>query len=195
MEAQQLEKVTAYLGLGTNLGAREVNLKRAAHLLTAPGPLLDRNPPSLGDETRLAHLQLIRSSSIYETAPWGYVNQPRFLNCVLEVETGLSPSELLRFVQGLEAGMGREPSSRYGPRIIDLDILLYGDQTVQQPDLQIPHPRLHQRAFVLIPLAELAPDLVHPTLSITIGQLARDAQDQDGVMRIGPPLDPTTIPD
>ena len=105
----------------------------------------------------------------------------------------MSPNELLRFVKGLEADMGREPSSRYGPRIIDLDILLYGDQTVQQPDLQIPHPRLHQRAFVLIPLAELAPDLVHPTLSISIGQLARDAQDRDGVMRIGPPLDATRI--
>ena len=171
-----MEEVTAYLGLGTNLGAREDNLKRASHLLTAPGP---------------ASIQLIRSSSIYETAPWGYANQPQFLNCVLEVETGLSPNELLRFVKGLEADMGREPSPRYGPRIIDLDILLYGDQTVQQPDLQIPHPRLHQRAFVLIPLAELAPDLVHPTLSLTIGQLARDAQDQGGVMKIGPPLDPT----
>ena len=176
LEAQQLEKVTAYLGLGTNLGAREDNLKRAAHLLTSS-----------------TSIQLIRSSSIYETAPWGYANQPQFLNCVLEVETGLSPNELFRCVKGLEADMGRQPSSRYGPRIIDLDILLYGDQTVQQPDLQIPHPRLHQRAFVLIPLAELAPDLVHPTLSITIGQLARDAQDQGGVTRIGPPLDPTRI--
>ena len=183
-----MEKVTAYLGLGTNLGAREDNLKRAAHLLTASGQ--DQTPPSRGNK---AHLQLISSSSIYETAPWGYANQPQFLNCVLEVETGLSPNELLRFVKGLEADMGREPSSRYGPRIIDLDILLYGDLTVQQPELQIPHPRLHQRAFVLIPLAELAPDLIHPTLSITIGQLARDAQDQGGVMRIGPPLDTTRI--
>ena len=173
-----MEKVTAYLGLGTNLDAREDNLTRASHLLNAPGP---------------TSIQLIRSSSIYETAPWGYANQPQFLNCVLEVETGLSPNELLRFVKGLEADMGREPSSRYGPRIIDLDILLYGDQTVQQPELQIPHPRLHQRAFVLIPLAELAPDLVHPTLSITIGQLARDARDQDGVTRTGPPLDLTRI--
>ena len=83
-----MEDVTAYLGLGTNLGAREDNLKRAGHLLTAPGPWLDRNPPSRGNESRLAHLQLIRSSSIYETAPWGYANQPQFLNCVLEVETG-----------------------------------------------------------------------------------------------------------
>ncbi len=171
-----MENVTAYLGLGTNLGAREDNLKRAAHLLTGP-----------------TSIRLIRSSSIYETAPWGFSDQPQFLNCVLEVETGLSPNELLRFVKGLEADMGREPSSRFGPRIIDLDILLYGDQTVQQPDLQIPHPRLHQRAFVLIPLAELAPDLVHPTLSITIGQLARDSRDQGGVMRVGPPLDPTRI--
>ena len=186
-----MEDVTAYLGVGTNLGVREDNLERAAQLLATPGE--HRNPPSQVNATGIPTLRLIRSSSVYETAPWGYSGQPQFLNCVLKVGTRLSPIELLRFLKGLEAEMGREPSSRYGPRIIDLDILLYGDQTVQQPDLEIPHPRLHQRAFVLIPLAELAPDLVHPTLSITIGQLARNALDQSGVIRIGPPLDPAKL--
>ena len=109
-------------------------------------------------------IRITRVSSVYQTAPWGYADQPDFLNCVVEAQTSLAPGELLRRAQAVEQSMGREPSVRYGPRSIDVDILLYGSSVVDEPGLQIPHPRLHQRAFVLVPLAELCPHLEHPVL-------------------------------
>lgn len=170
-----MEAVTAYLGLGSNLGQRRENLERAARLLFAS-----------------KYIQLLRSSSIYETAPWGYADQPDFLNLVLEVHTTMPPGGLLEKVKGLEQKMRREPGRRFGPRIIDVDILLYGDLTLHRADLQIPHPRLHQRAFVLVPLAELAPGLVHPTMEMTMAKLASGVGDNDGVKLWGPPLDLTS---
>jgi len=165
-----LAELTIYLGLGSNLGQREANLRRAVQRL---GGLV----------------RLLRSSSIYETVPWGYSEQPNFLNCVLEAETALPPLQLLAVAQSLEDQIGREPSFRYGPRLIDLDILLYGDVITDLPDLQIPHLRMPQRAFVLVPLAELAPELVHPSLRLTIAELARQVDGKEGVKLWGPPLD------
>ena len=179
-----MEIVTAYLGLGSNLGERRENLERAAELLF-------RSPSEALDHGRLkshGHLRLLRSSSVYETAPWGYANQPDFLNCVLEVETGLTPDRLLDITQGVEREMGREWSLRYGPRVIDLDILFYGAIIIEQANLQIPHPRLHQRAFVLAPLAELAPELTHPVLGLTTQELTDKVDGKGGVKFWGPPM-------
>ncbi|MDA0733764.1 MAG: 2-amino-4-hydroxy-6-hydroxymethyldihydropteridine diphosphokinase [Chloroflexi bacterium] len=166
--------VTAYLGLGTNLGSREINLSRAVQSLTTSQTV-----------------QIVRSSSIYETAPWGYTEQPNFLNCVVEVNTWLSPVELLELAKQIENDLGREENFRYGPRLIDIDILLYGNDTVHlcHPDLEIPHPRIAERAFVLVPLSELAPDIMHPTLNISLAHLSDNVEGKEDVMLWGPPLD------
>jgi len=176
-----MEAVTVYLGLGSNLGQRDANLTRAIRLLGQPF-----------DSAQGERVEPLRVSSIYETAPWGYTEQPFFLNCVVEAETTLPPALLLQSVQVVEKAMGRKPGIRWGPRVIDVDILLYGSLTIDQPDLQIPHPRISQRAFVLIPLAELAASLIHPTLQLAIADLARRVQGQEGVTRWGLP---PAIPD
>ncbi len=156
--------VLVYLGLGTNLGQREENLRQALQRL-------GQASPPLGAGLALPLLRLLRCSSIYETAPWGYLDQPAFLNCVVEAETDLAPTALLALAQRVEQELGRQPTFRYGPRLVDVDILLYGDLTVDLPDLQIPHPRMAQRAFVLVPLAVIAPGVVHPVLKQTVAAL------------------------
>ena len=168
--------LTAYLGLGTNLGERQKNLEIAARLLFQTS------------SAEVGLLRPLRSSSVYETAPWGHTSQPDFLNCVLEVETDLQPDQLLELTQGVERKMGREWSIRFGPRIIDVDILFHGSQTIFKTDLQVPHLRLHQRAFALVPLAELAPSLTHPVLGTTVEEMAGKADGKDGVRLWGPPL-------
>lgn len=154
-------KHTVYLSLGTNLGDRLQNLSLA----------LSNLPPMV---------ELASASPIYETLPWGYTDQPSFLNQVIEARTELAPTELLAFLKQLESQLGRKPSIRYGPRLIDLDILFYAGLVMETPALTIPHPRLTERAFVLVPLADLAPELVHPITGKTIKQLAQEI-DRTGV--------------
>ena len=174
-----MEPVTAYLGLGSNLGHRDRNLAEAVSGVRRGKVFQHRGRRGV---------DLLRASPVYETAPWGYTRQPSFLNCVLEIRTTLPPGRLLESVKRLEVAMGRQPGFRYGPRLIDVDILLYGNSMVDLPGLQIPHPRLQQRAFALTPLAELAPRLVHPALGITIAQMAAEAGGREGVKLWGPPL-------
>ena len=155
---------TVYLGLGSNLGDREKNLGRALE--------------------RLAEKVTVeRVSSLYETEPVGYREQSLFLNAVCQCRTHLTAGELFDFVKGIEGDMGREPSFPNGPRLIDIDILFYGDADMEGPELVIPHPRLAQRAFVLIPLAEIAPDLVHPVRGRTAAEMAQAVEGREGVRR------------
>ena len=137
--------IIAYIGLGTNLGNRVENIRAALR--------------KLGD---LPTIEIVRVSSVYETAPVGVTDQPEFLNLVAAARTSLAPSALLDALLNIENQMGRVRTKRWGPRVIDLDLLLYGGEQVAFPELIVPHPRLRERAFVLVPLAEIAPELVLP---------------------------------
>ncbi len=163
------EPVTAYLGLGGNLGDRMAALAEALQLL---------------DST--AGMRRTGCSSVYETEPWAVADQPNFLNLVAAYETTLAPFDLLAACKSVEAEVGRVASYRWGPRLIDVDILLYGDQVVDssEPDLQIPHPRMTQRAFVLVPLAEIAPDTRVPPQGYTVRRLD-EVDGREGVVRWG----------
>jgi 2-amino-4-hydroxy-6-hydroxymethyldihydropteridine diphosphokinase len=143
---------TVYLALGSNLGVRSANLKNAINNLT----------PQMNVKAK---------SHVYETAPWGFTDQPAFLNQVVKAETYLEPEALLQHLKRLESVMGRVPSFQNGPRLIDIDILFFDDLVLDSPIVQIPHPRLHERAFVLMPLNDLCPDLVHPVLQKSVSEL------------------------
>jgi len=154
-----------YLGLGGNTGDRSANLEAAVRRLRKEG------------------VRVIGRSSVYRTEPVGLRNQPWFLNQVLKVETRLSPEKLLKAAKAVEAGMGRKPGRRNGPRPIDIDILLAGKRNVRTARLVIPHPRLPGRRFVPVPLAEIAPGAVHPVLRKTIRSILRDCPDSSAVRR------------
>src|ERR671925_225371 len=142
-----------YLALGTNLGDRLANLKQAIAALTP-------------------QLEVKAKSQVYETPPWGYEDQPKFLNQVIKVKTYLDPEPLLKHLKRLELALGRKESFLNGPRLIDMDLLFYDDLVLNSPSLVIPHPRLHERGFVLLPLMEIAPDLIQPVTQKSVREMA-----------------------
>ena len=142
-----------YLALGTNLGDRLANLKQAIAALTP-------------------QLEVKAKSQVYETPPWGFEDQPKFLNQVIKANTYLDPEPLLKHLKRLEVALGRKESFPNGPRLIDLDILFYDDLVIDKPSIVIPHPRLQERGFVLVPLMEIAPNLVHPVSKKSVREMA-----------------------
>ena len=158
---------TSYIGLGANLGDRSEMLDWAVERLGAIGTVDAVSP-------------------VYETEPLHVVDQPRFLNAVARVQTGLRPESVLAGLLAIELDAGRTRSVRHGARTLDLDLLLYDDHIIQTPDLTLPHPRLHERAFVLIPLADLASDLVIPGHNATVAELLTHLDQSDGVVPFRP---------
>lgn len=170
---------TAYISIGSNVGSDDEKAGNCRRAVAALGA-------DLSGGTRV-----IGRSSLYETPPWGRTDQPSFINCVCEVETVLTPIALLKFLKSIEADMGRTvtgPGSgkddRWGPRVIDLDIVFYGDVVMETPELTIPHPHAHERGFVLVPLSELAPELRHPALGKTVSVLAEELDDLTKVRKV-----------
>jgi len=166
-----------FLSLGSNVGDRAAMLAKAIEAIAAiPGI-------SLGMPQDVA--------SLYETAPVGGPGgQPRFLNTAARLRTSRTPHDLLRLLLETEATLGRTPGERWGPRAVDIDLLLFDDSVIESQDLTVPHPRMHERRFVLEPLAEIAPEVVHPRLGLTTRQLAQRArveQEADQVLRIAGP--------
>ena len=157
---------TVFLGLGSNLGDRASFLNRAAKAVGAiPGT------------------KIIWASSVYEASPYGRTDQPMFLNAALQIETSLAPAALLPAVKEIERAVGRTPGEHWGPREIDIDILLYEGVVVNDEEVKVPHPELEKRRFALVPLREIAGDVVHPVSGMTIEELARACSDQGRVTK------------
>jgi 2-amino-4-hydroxy-6-hydroxymethyldihydropteridine diphosphokinase len=156
---------TVYLSLGSNVGDREKNLRAGITALAAAG------------------VRVTRVSAFYETEPVDYLEQAWFLNCVVEGETAGPPLELLRDLRKIETRMGSKKLVAKGPRLMDMDILLYGQDMIDTPELQVPHPRMHLRRFVLVPLAEIAAEAIHPRLRITAAQMLERTEDRSHVRR------------
>lgn len=150
---------TVFLLLGGNLGEPSVTFEAARAGISAQ------------------YGGIVEASSVYETAPWGVVDQPVFLNQVVVIQTHYHPIDVLQFTQKLEKTLGRERRQRWGPRMIDIDVLYYGDVVMTMPELCVPHPRLHQRRFTLVPLVEIAPHFLHPKLRLTNQQLLEVCED------------------
>ncbi len=146
-------KITAYIGIGSNIGDRRRRCLDAIDRLRGRG------------------IEVTKVSSLYETEPWGVKDQPEFINMVIEIKTHLNPHELLHALKETEMKMGREEIRRWGPRVIDLDILLYGELIIREENLTIPHPHMLDRDFVLRPLTEIAPDIVHPLVKKSMREL------------------------
>lgn len=158
---------SAYVSIGSNLGDRMGYIKKALHLLKEQ-----------------EKIQLKRISAYYETEPVGYLEQGKFINAVFCLETTHTPHLLLQILQGIESSLERERTIRWGPRTVDLDILFYNNAVLQDSELTIPHPRLTERAFVLVPLAEIAPTLLHPLTGKTILQHLEELNDKTGVVKL-----------
>ena len=155
---------TVYLALGSNLGDRRENLRQAIASLS----------PQLDIKAR---------SFVYETDPWGFEEQPKFLNMAVKAQTYLEPEPLLKHLKRLEIALGRQASFPNGPRLIDIDILFFDDIVMDTPILTVPHPRLHERGFVLLPMMDIAPDLVHPLLKKSIRDLLASSS-VDGIVQV-----------
>jgi len=145
-----------YIGIGSNIGNRQENCREAIRQMGRRG------------------VNVVKESSMIETEPWGVTEQPRFINMAVEAETGLAPENLFTALKDTEAAMGRTDAVRWGPRVIDLDIFFYDDMVLDTPELKIPHPYLHERDFVLIPLAEIAPEKIHPVFKKSVRELCID---------------------
>ena len=156
----------AYLSIGSNLGARARTCLKVLQRLDERG------------DTRV-----LDRSGLYETEPQLVAEQPDFINLAAALQTELEALALLEVCKGIEEALGRVPSERWGPRVVDVDLLLVDDLVLETPDLILPHPRMHERRFVLEPLAEIAPDLIHPTRGCTIGKLLRDLGASGGWVR------------
>jgi 2-amino-4-hydroxy-6-hydroxymethyldihydropteridine diphosphokinase len=143
----------AYISIGSNIGDREENCRKAIKLLKEKG------------------IAVKKQSRMYETEPWGIKDQPKFINMAIEVETDKKPEELLRILKEIEKEIGRTETVKWGPRVIDLDIIFYDDLILKSQDLEIPHPLLHEREFVLKPLCEIAPEKKHPVTGKTVKEM------------------------
>jgi 2-amino-4-hydroxy-6-hydroxymethyldihydropteridine diphosphokinase len=161
-----MSKVTVYLSLGSNVGDREKNLLAAIAALADAG------------------VKVTKVSAFYETEPVDLREQSWFLNCAVEGVTEVPAPELLQRLRVIETRMGSKKLVAKGPRLIDLDILLYGQETMETPELQVPHPRMHLRRFVLVPLAEIAPNVLHPGLKKTVHELLEETSDRSIVQQI-----------
>ncbi len=159
---EQMPETDTFLSLGSNVGDRADNLEAALRILSRK-------------------INIVTVSSVYETEPVGFAEQPPFLNLACRASTDLPAAKLLSLAQLTETQIGRRFTFRNGPRVIDIDILLYGDTIVRTKELQIPHPAIHERAFVLVPMVEIAPDVIHPTLHKTMRQLLSETPDRHWV--------------
>jgi len=160
-----MDKHLVYLALGSNLGSRENNLKRALAQLSLV-------------------VEIVAVSRLYETAPAYMLDQPAFLNMAVKGHTDLSPLDLLAYLKQLEADLGRQKTARYGPRVIDVDIIFYDDLVLNLPELIIPHPRLAERGFVLHPLVDIAGEVVHPVLKQTVAELLAVLPPDQGILMV-----------
>ena len=160
-------KHIAYIGMGSNVGNKLLQCQKA-----------------ISEILRIDRHRLLAQSSFYKTQPFGYTAQDWFVNGVIKIETDLEADELLRSLKEIESRLGRQKTVRWGPRVIDLDILFYDEEQIRSEELQIPHPRLHDRQFVLVPLAEIDPHLIHPVLKKTIQHLLNQLQKDHGVEKL-----------
>jgi len=157
----------AYIGIGSNVGDKTYQCKRA-----------------ISEILKIDRHKLLAESSLFKTKPIGYTSQEWFVNGVIKIETEMEPLELLQMLKTIELQLGRKRTFRWGPRSIDLDILFFDNEEVRTKELQIPHPRLHERQFVLIPLVEIDRHLVHPTLKKTVGNLLEELEEDQGVEKL-----------
>ncbi len=160
----------AYIALGSNVGNKLLQCQKA-----------------VSQVLKVDHHRLLARSSFYKTQPIGYPDQDWFVNGVIKIETVLEPHQLLQSLGAIESHLGRKKTFRWGPRAIDLDLLFYDEEQIQSDDLVLPHPRLHERQFVLIPLVEMDPGLVHPVLKKTVHEILSHLKEDQGVEKLPPP--------